>query len=185
MLRVEGGLALFPERFAPMEIKMKKLIIALIASVLPSISFPATLQAVAKVADTTRAGPTVSADPELVFSSEPAGTYALTCFLVFKVPATSEDFQFNVYSTGAALLGRFQATIADNLGDDLGSENAEIEYQYIESPALTPSSMVSVSVHSILATSSPGSFSINWGEYEQTGGITLRAGSWCELAQVL
>lgn len=167
---------------------MKRIATGLLLALIPALalasSYP-SLQGAAKASDTTRAGPTVSLDPDLQFTGQPAGTYALTCYLVFKVPATSEDIAYMAQTTGAATLGRFQADLADNLGTDLGSANSEINYYPLETNPLTPNTMVSMTVNSTIGTSSTGTIGFSWGEYDGTGGMTLRAGSWCELARIL
>lgn len=138
----------------------------------------------AKAADTNRtnsASPT--ADPDLSFATQPAGTYQVSCYVSADVNGVG--VQYLVASTGTIAIGQFTSTVADTTPTVYTPVTRNVNGATASIPA-TAAFPISAKVEATLVQTSTGTISFNWAQLTSNAAqVVVKRGSWCQLTKIL
>lgn len=147
----------------------------------------AAVLAVVKPADTTRTNAgTATNDPDLVFTSQTAGSYALTCTVYVTTPAANQGgLAAGVTTSGTVTTGFQSQYLADTAGT-VYTQFATNVGSTINQP-LAVSRNTTLVINSTLVQSTAGVIAFLWGQQNPTAAnsTTVKQGSWCTLLKVL
>jgi hypothetical protein len=138
----------------------------------------------AKPADTSRANTiTRTADPDLQFASQAAGTYSLSCYLNWVDNAIGAAYTLN--TTGTLTLGIFTNFRSDLAGDVFSGVVNNVNGATATSCG-TASVPCSGIVNASIVQSTTGTISLNWAQGSSNAtAVILKQGSWCQLTKIL
>jgi hypothetical protein len=138
----------------------------------------------AKPADTSRTNTiTNTADPDLQFASQAAGTYSLTCYLSWVINAIGANYTLN--TTGTLTLGIYTNVVADNAGGAFSPVVNNINGSNATTSA-TATAPQSSTLQASIVQSTTGTISFNWSQRTSSAtAVVLKQGSWCQLTKIL
>jgi hypothetical protein len=149
----------------------------------PATGTPSTF--VAKPADTSRINTIVNAaDPDLSFASQPAGTYALSCYLSWVINGIGSNYTLN--TSGTLTLGIVTNLSVDNAqGVVQGATTQNVNGGNMTTTAVGSAPQSSMLTASFVQ-STTGTISIQWSQRTSSAtAVVLKQGSWCQLTKIL
>jgi hypothetical protein len=156
-----------------------------------TISGGASLTQVFKSANQTRTTTAPTADPDLIFTSVPAGNHALNCLIMWTNAATTANLRYGIEALGTIVVGIFNGINA-NPANGLVSSGATTGPIQGTSSAWSQGvaaigsagANASVIIRASVVTSTTGDIVFGWAEQsvDATNGTTVYQGSWCQLS---
>jgi len=132
-----------------------------------------------KTGDTNTTSTVLALDPTLQFTSQPAGTYSLSCQLTWNmVSSSSSGVKIEVSSGGSVSEGFWSASGGNSSG---GSTTDAAAINASAGSALTAGEIVTQTLSATLVTSGSGTIGIQFALNGGTGSLTLEQGSTCTL----
>lgn len=154
-----------------------------------TISGGASLTQVFKTANQTRTTTAPTADPDLIFTSVPAGNHALNCLIMWTNAATTANLRYGIEALGTITVGIFNGINLNPVTPVSGATTGSIQgtsSAWSQGTAGVGGAGVnaSVSIRASVVTSTTGDIVFGWAQQsvDAVNGTTVYQGSWCQLS---